>query len=115
VGSWNELAGRVTLYRIKHKEACSLRDETQTQTKNAECFFSRKRLAEIGDHHHVAGPYLIRFAQKQRGAKITGLSRMADRLTPCGARDGEPTNRRFLRLLAAELGNGLKPRLRRGV
>jgi len=30
----------------------------------AEGFFSRMRRAEIGDHHHLAGPYLIRFAQE---------------------------------------------------
>jgi hypothetical protein len=27
-------------------------------------FFSRMRRAEIGHHHHLAGPYLIRFAQE---------------------------------------------------
>ena len=30
----------------------------------AELFFSRMRRAEIGHHHHVAGPYLLRFAQE---------------------------------------------------
>jgi transposase-like protein len=63
-GSWNELAGRFTLHRINHQEAYSLRDEAQTHTNNAEGFFSRMRRAEIGHHHHVAGPYLIRFAQE---------------------------------------------------
>jgi hypothetical protein len=31
---------------------------------NAEGFFSRMRRGEIGHHHHVAGPYLVRFAQE---------------------------------------------------
>jgi hypothetical protein len=31
---------------------------------NAESFFSRIRRAEIGHHHHVAGPYLVRYAQE---------------------------------------------------
>jgi hypothetical protein len=30
----------------------------------AEEFFSRMRRAEIGHHHHVAGPYLLRYAQE---------------------------------------------------
>jgi hypothetical protein len=33
-------------------------------SNNAESFFSRMRRAEIGHHHHLAGPYLIRFAQE---------------------------------------------------
>jgi ISXO2-like transposase domain len=33
-------------------------------TNNAESFFSRMRRGEIGHHHHIAGPYLIRFAQE---------------------------------------------------
>jgi ISXO2-like transposase domain len=63
-GSWNELAARFTLHRINHQEAYSLRDDVQTHTNNAEGFFSRMRRGEIGHHHHVAGPYLIRFAQE---------------------------------------------------
>jgi transposase-like protein len=63
-GSWNALAARFTLHRIDHGEAYSLRDEAQTHTNNAEGFFSRMRRAEIGHHHHVAGPYLLRFAQE---------------------------------------------------
>jgi hypothetical protein len=33
-------------------------------TNGAEEFFSRMRRAEIGHHHHIAGPYLIRYAQE---------------------------------------------------
>src|SRR5260370_37856881 len=33
-------------------------------TNNAESFFSRMRRAEIGHHYHLAGPYLLRFAQE---------------------------------------------------
>jgi transposase-like protein len=63
-GSWNALAARFTLHRIDHGEAYSLQDEAQTHTNNAEGFFSRMRRAEIGHHHHLAGPYLLRFAQE---------------------------------------------------
>lgn len=62
--AWNVLHARYTLHRINHQEAYSLRDEAQTHTNNAEGFFSRMRRAEIGHHHHVSGPYLIRFAQE---------------------------------------------------
>jgi hypothetical protein len=63
-GSWNALAARFTLHRINHEESYSLQDALQTHTNNAEGFFSRMRRGEIGHHHHVAGPYLLRFAQE---------------------------------------------------
>jgi hypothetical protein len=47
--------------RINHQEAYSLNGAC---TNVAESFYSRMRRAEIGHHHHVAGPYLIRFAQE---------------------------------------------------
>jgi len=59
---WNELHARYTLHRINHQEAYSL--PGQIYTNNAESFFSRMRPAEIGHHHHLAGPYLLRFAQE---------------------------------------------------
>ena len=33
-------------------------------TNWAEEFFSRMRRAEIGHHHHIAGAYLLRYAQE---------------------------------------------------
>ena len=62
--AWNALHARYTLHRINHQEAYSLKDGAETHTNNAEGFFSRMRRDEIGHHHHVAGPYLIRFAQE---------------------------------------------------
>jgi hypothetical protein len=62
--SWNELHARFTLHRINHEEAYSLGGEQEINTNAAESFFSRMRRGEIGHHHHVAGPYLIRFAQE---------------------------------------------------
>jgi transposase-like protein len=63
-GSWNELHSRYTLHRIDHGEAYSLGGPEQIATNQAESFFSRLRRGEIGHHHHVAGPYLLRFAQE---------------------------------------------------
>jgi hypothetical protein len=62
--SWNELHARYTLHRINHEEAYSLGGVDEINTNSAESFFSRMRRGEIGHHHHVAGPYLIRFAQE---------------------------------------------------
>jgi hypothetical protein len=60
--AWNELHARFTLHRINHQEAYSLGGGIHSY--NAERFLSRMRRAEIGHHHHLAGPYLIRFAQE---------------------------------------------------
>lgn len=47
--------------RVNHEEAYSLDGAC---TNWAEEFFSRMRLDEIGHHHHIAGPYLLRYAQE---------------------------------------------------
>jgi hypothetical protein len=60
-GSWNDLHSRYEMRGINHQEAYST-DESCTNW--AETFFSRLHRGEIGHHHHVAGPYLIRFAQE---------------------------------------------------
>jgi transposase-like protein len=60
-GAWNELHGRFEMKRINHEEAYSLDGAC---TNWAEEFFSRMRRGEIGHHHHVSGPYLLRFAQE---------------------------------------------------
>jgi transposase-like protein len=61
---WNDLHARFTLHRINHQEAYSLGGPDEINTNQAEGFFSRMRRAEIGHHHHLAGPYLLRFAQE---------------------------------------------------
>ena len=60
--SWNELHGRFEMHRIDHGQAYSM--PGGVYTNGAEEFFSRMRRAEIGHHHHVAGPYLVRYAQE---------------------------------------------------
>lgn len=47
--------------RINHQEAYSFDGAC---TNAAESFFSCLRRAEIGHHHHVAGAYLLRYAQE---------------------------------------------------
>jgi len=47
--------------RINHQEAYS---DGEACTNQAESYFSRLRRAEAGHHHHVSGPYLLRYAQE---------------------------------------------------
>ncbi len=59
--NWNELHSRFEMKRINHEEAYSLDGAC---TNEAEEYFSRLRRAEIGHHHHIAGAYLLRYAQE---------------------------------------------------
>ena len=60
--SWNDLQARYAMQRIDHQQLYST--GSGVYTNNAEEFFSRMRRGEIGHHHHVAGPYLVRYAQE---------------------------------------------------
>ena len=46
--AWNDRHARFELHRINHQEA----------------YRPRRRFVSAGHHHHIAGPYLIRFAQE---------------------------------------------------
>ena len=59
--AWDALHGRFEMRRINHEEAYS---DDGACTNAAEGYFSRLRRAEIGHHHHVAGTYLLRYAQE---------------------------------------------------
>lgn len=59
--AWNDLHSRFEMKRINHEEAYSLDGAC---TNWAESYFSRLRRGEIGHHHHVAGAYLLRYAQE---------------------------------------------------
>lgn len=84
-GSWNDLHSRYDVKRIDHGSAYSVAGGIYTN--NAESFFSRLRRAEIGHHHHVAGAYLVRYAQESawredhrrvdNGAQVQAVSRLA--------------------------------------
>lgn len=58
---WDELHARYLTKRINHSVAYSDGDAC---TNQAESFFSRLRRAEIGTHHHIAGPYLNAYANE---------------------------------------------------
>jgi len=56
---WDVLHARYETHRINHSQAYS---DGMACTNMAESFFSRLRRAEIGTHHHIAGPYLAAYA-----------------------------------------------------
>lgn len=58
---WDALNKRFEMRRINHQEAYS---DGEACTNWAEEYFSRLRRAEIGHHHHIAGAYLLRYAQE---------------------------------------------------
>jgi transposase-like protein len=58
---WDQLHARYLTKRINHSLAYSDGDAC---TNQAESFFSRLRRAEIGTHHHIAGPYLNAYANE---------------------------------------------------
>lgn len=58
---WNDLHARFEMKRINHEQAYSLDGAC---TNQAESFFSRIRRGEMGHHHHISGPYLLRYAQE---------------------------------------------------
>jgi hypothetical protein len=63
---WNALNARFLTKRINHSEAYST---AEACTNMAESFFSRIRRAEIGIHHHIAGPYLAAYASEMAWRK----------------------------------------------
>jgi transposase-like protein len=56
---WDRLHAHYEMYRINHSVSYSLNGAC---TNQAESFFSRLRRAEIGQHHHISGKYLIAYA-----------------------------------------------------
>jgi hypothetical protein len=60
--SWNALHAKFDVSRIDHGQLYS--NGKGTYSNGAESYFSRIRRAEIGHHHHIAGAYLIRYAQE---------------------------------------------------
>ena len=61
LGHGTRCTSRFEMKRINHQEAYSFDGAC---TNWAEEFFSRMRRAEIGHHHHIAGAYLLRYAQE---------------------------------------------------
>ena len=59
--AWNPLHARFAMQRVNHQDGYSIDGAC---TNGAESYFSRLRRGELGHHHHIAGPYLVRYAQE---------------------------------------------------
>jgi hypothetical protein len=57
--AWDSLHGHYEMHRINHSVAYTLDGAC---TNQAESYFSRLRRAEVGQHHHISGKYLITYA-----------------------------------------------------
>lgn len=60
--AWNDLHAWFAAKRVVHEH--EYRGEDSACTNQAESFFSRARRAEVGQYHHITGPYLRRYAQE---------------------------------------------------
>lgn len=87
--AWNPLHAKFAMRRINHQEGYSVAGAC---TNGAESYFSRLRRGELGHHHHIAGPYLPRYAQEaawredlrrvSNGEQAYGIVRQAMRCGP---------------------------------
>lgn len=59
--AWNPLHASFAMLRINHQDGFSIDGAC---TNGAESYFSRLRRGELGHHHHIAGPYLVRYARE---------------------------------------------------
>jgi hypothetical protein len=80
--TWDNLHERFEIKRINHQEAYSLDGAC---TNMAEKYFSRLRRAEIGIHHHIAGAYLLRYAQESSWREDNRRISNGDRLNRIAA------------------------------
>jgi len=87
--AWNPLHASFAMRRINHQDGYSIDGAC---TNAAESFFSRLRRGELGHHHHIAGPYLVRYAQEaawrenlrcvSNGDQVHGVVGLAMRCRP---------------------------------
>ena len=87
--AWNPLHARFAMLRINHQDGFSIGGAC---TNSAESYFSRLRRGELGHHHHIAGPYLVRYAREaawredfrrvSNGEQVYGVVGLAMRCRP---------------------------------
>ena len=107
--AWNPLHERFEVKRINHQEAYSLNGAC---TNWAESYFARLRRGEAGHHHHIAGPYLLRFAQEASWREDNRRVSNGDQVhRVAGLAMGWQAVSRFQRLLAAPYQDRVSARL----
>jgi hypothetical protein len=65
--AWNTLHAGFAMRRINHQEGYSIDGAC---TNGAESYFSRLRRGELGHHHHIAGPYLVRYPSSDHSIEL---------------------------------------------
>src|SRR4051794_4508147 len=84
--AWNQLHARFPMRRPTPQQGHSTEGASTTGAKS---YFPRLRRSEVGHHHHIAGPYLLRYAQEaawredarrvSNGQQVHGVIRLAMR------------------------------------
>ena len=105
--AWNVLHAGFAMKRINHQDGYSIDGAC---TNGAESYFSRLRRGELGHHHHIAGPYLVRYAQEAAWREDSApRQQWRPGLWCCRVGDALQTVGRFLRLLATRPGRLEQP------
>lgn len=60
--AWLDLHATHKTERVNHSEEYARGERNEINTNQMESFFSRLRRFEIGTHHNISGPYLLRYA-----------------------------------------------------
>ena len=95
--AWNVLHAGFAMRRINHQDGYSIDGAC---TNGAKSYFSRLRRGELGHHHHIAGPYLVRYAREAAWREDMRRVSNGDQVYGCRTGDALQAVGRFLRLLA---------------
>ena len=79
--AWDELHASFDMKRINHREAYS---KDGACTNQAESYISRLRRAEIGQHHHIAGPHLDQYAAEMAWREDMRRNDTGTQFNACG-------------------------------
>ena len=79
--AWDQLHASFEMKRINHREAYS---KDGACTNQAESYISRLRRAEIGQHHHIAGPHLGQYAGEMAWREDMRRNATGTQFNACG-------------------------------
>jgi ISXO2-like transposase domain len=96
---FRRIAARYVLRTVNHSERYA---DGDISTNWAESYFARLRRAELGTHHHIAGPYLMGYANasswredRRRYGRQQGLVRLLPNTGSVAEREGFEPSIRF--------------------
>src|SRR5271166_2489098 len=91
--AWDDLHASFDMKRINHREAYR---KDGACTNQAESYISRLRRAEIGQHHHIAGPHLDQYAGEMAWREDMRRNDTGTQFNACGRLAlGQPPSRRW--------------------